>query len=211
MPADTDEALIKRFRQTKDTYVFKSLVKRYQNRIFNTCYRILGNVEEAEEVVQDTYIKIHEGIDQFKEKSSFASWVFRIAYNICMDSLRLKQRRARQGLQLLSFDPQSVSEETADRNLQPIAQAKDTSLSPEEKLDLSEQSEMVANSLSLLPELQRTAIILCDLEGFSYQEIADIVGASIGTVRSRIYYGRTRLKELLEPYFASSNTSPTTR
>lgn len=206
----SDEALIESFRKTKDSSHFRSLVRRYQNRIYSAAYRILGSGEEAEEVVQETYIKVHQNLEKFHRQSSFGAWIFRIAHNICVDSLRGKQRR--KGFQLVSFDPQSAGQEKfTDHSTHVVAQVADEGPLPEQNLDLIEQSAMIESSLQELPDAQRTVVILHDLEGFSYQEIAEIVGASIGTVRSRLHYGRLKLRQLLEPYFSSSTTSPLSR
>lgn len=205
----TDEALLERFRQTRDSQTFKSLVRRYQNRIYNAAYRILGSPEEAEDVVQDTCLKIHQGIDSFNRNASFGAWIFRIAHNSCLDTLRLRQRK--RNIQTVSFDPQSVQSDDADSGGGVVNQAADPCPTPEERLSLSEQEAVIAEKLSMLPEIQRTVLVLHDIEGFSYQEIADIVGTNIGTIRSRLHYGRIKLKELLEPYYASQVVSPAPR
>lgn len=205
----TDEALLERFRQTRDSQIFKSLVRRYQNRIYNAAYRILGSAEEAEDVVQDTCLKIHQGIDGFNRHASFGAWILRIAHNSCLDTLRLRQRK--RNIQTVSFDPQSVQADDVNSDSRVVNQAADPCPNPEERLSLSEQEAMIAEKLSLLPEIQRTVVVLHDIEGFSYQEIADIVGTNIGTIRSRLHYGRMKLKELLEPYYASQVVSPAPR
>lgn len=204
----TDEALVAKFRQTKDPSAFKSLVRRYENRIYNAAFRILGNAEEAQEVVQDTCIKLHQSLNSYKGNASFAAWIFRIAHNTCMDKLRTRQRR--NIFSFLSFDPQSTAEDSEEVD-NVVKQAADLNSDPAVKLDLSEQGEMVARSLKLLPENQRMVVVLHDMEGFSYAEIAQIVGASLGTVRSRLHYGRLKLRELLEPYFEKPNPAPASR
>ncbi len=205
----TDEALIANYRQTKDPACFKSLVRRYENRLFNVAIRIVGNAEEAEEVVQDTCIKLHQNIDKFKAQSSFAAWIFRIAHNTCLDKLRAKQRR--KGFNLFVFDPQSTHDSDGVDTAMVISQAADPTPNPAESLDMTERGEMITASLKKLPENQRTVVVLHDIEGFSYQEISDIVGANIGTVRSRLHYGRVKLRELLEPYFERTDMTPASR
>lgn len=204
----SDELLIQRFNQTKDSTFFKSLIRRYQNKIYNTAYRILGNADEAEEVVQDTLVKVHQSIDKFRQQASFNAWLFRIVHNICLDRLRYKQRR--KGFQVVCFDPQSSysEEESGDPNT--VSQVADANPGPDLLLSLGEQSQVIGESLKLLPDNQRAVVVLFDIEGFSYQEISEIVGASIGTVRSRLHYGRLKLRELLEPYF-QSKLSPSSR
>jgi RNA polymerase sigma-70 factor, ECF subfamily len=204
----TDEALVANFRQTKDPSAFKSLVRRYEHRLYNAAFRILGDAEEAQEVVQDTCIKLHQNLNTFKANCSFGAWIFRIAHNTCLDKLRARQRRRL--FNFFSFDPQSTIEEVGEI-ASVVSQAADPDSDPAKKLDRSEQGQVVARSLGQLPENQRTVVVLHDIEGFSYQEIAEIVGASLGTVRSRLHYGRLRLRELLEPYFEHRNPTPTSR
>ncbi len=127
--------------------------------------------------------------------------------------IRFEIRGENAGFSLLSFDPQSTQSEH-DESLESnpvILQLADPTPGPEQKFDMSEQEHVIASSLRLLPESQREVLVLHDMEGFSYQEISDIVGASIGTVRSRLHYGRLKLRELLEPYFSSRNMSPSPR
>lgn len=205
----SDEALLVQFQKSKDPSYFKALFRRYQNRVFNAAYRILGNQDEAEEVVQETYLKVHENLSKFRRESTFASWLFRIAHNSCLDILRAKQRK--KTLFVLSFDPRSTSDAEESESLNTVTQIADPALTPADSLVLSEQGELVANSLRQLPATQRTVVVLHDIEGFSYQEIAEIVGTNIGTVRSRLHYGRQKLRELLEPYFSSQNVSPAPR
>ncbi len=206
----SDEALIKKYRADGDMTVFTTLVKRYQNRVFVIAFRLLNNSEEAEEVVQDTFVKVHQNFDKFRTENIFASWIFRIAHNLCMDILR--QRLRKKSTVLVSFDPQStVAEEEGDRIInQPVSQLADEQPNPSQSLDMSEQTNMVERSLNKLPEAQKIVLILHDLQGFSYSEIAEIVGANIGTVRSRLHYGRIKLKELLAPYFSSEVNLPAT-
>lgn len=196
----TDEALIESFRKTKDSSYFKSLVRRYQNRIYNAAYRMLGNGQEAEEVVQETYIKVHNNLGKFRQQSTFEAWIFRISHNICVDLLRVRQRR--NSYQHLIFDPQAWLGETTFADKFVISQLADDTPCPAVQVDMLEQSEVIQNSLKELPDAQRAVIVLHDIEGFSYQEIAEIVDANLGTVRSRLYYGRMRLREILESYFS---------
>jgi len=198
-----DEALVDRYRQTGDASYFKSLVRRYQNRIYNSAYRMLGNREEAEEVVQDTFVKVNNGLSGFRRQASFAAWIFRISHNLCIDNLRSRKRQ--RGF-LLFF--QSPSDGDGDR---PAPELPDDGPDPQQIVDLSEQSSVVAGALAKLPESQRAVLVLHDMEGFSYQDIASIVGTSIGTVRSRLHYGRLKMRELLEPYFSPEGETARSR
>jgi len=206
----SDEALVENFKRTKDMTQFKSLVRRYQTRVYSAAVRILGNSDEAEEVVQDTFVKVHQNMDKFRHQASFAAWVFKIAHNQCVDLMRNKRRK--RGFHLLSFDPQaSASDQDDSLDANVVSQLADPTPGPEAQFDRDEQEHVIASSLQQLPETQREVLLLHDVEGFSYQEIADIVGASIGTVRSRLHYGRLKLRELLEPYFSTHNMSTAPR
>lgn len=207
----SDEALIDTFRKTKDASQFRALVGRYQNRIYSAAFRMLGTTEEAEEVVQETYIKVHQNIDRFRQQSSFGAWIFRIAHNISIDILRARKRR--KDFQALSFDPHSVMEhdEYSDGAGYVVSQLADDKPCPEAQLDMTEQMEMIEASLKELPDVQREVVVLHDIEGFQYGEIAEIIGANIGTVRSRLHYGRLKLRQLLEPYFSSLPIFPAAR
>ncbi|HEY9758582.1 MAG TPA: sigma-70 family RNA polymerase sigma factor [Oculatellaceae cyanobacterium] len=202
----TDGALIENFLKTKELIYFKTLIRRYQNRIYSASYRILGNAEEAEEIVQDTFVKVHQNLDKFKEHANFSSWLFRISHNLCMDMMRAKQRK--NIFHLISFDPQASEDENVSFR---VGDLPDETPNPAQQLDSEEQERMIAESITKLPDFQRTVLVLHDLEGFSYQEIAEITGASIGTVRSRLHYGRVKLRELLEPYFSVSTVSTASR
>lgn len=205
----SDEALIEKYRVDGDLTVFRVLVKRYQVRIFSQAYRTLGNPEEAEEVVQDTFVKVHQNLEKYRQQSNFSSWIFRITHNLCMDALRVRQRR--KDMSAVSFDPQSaLVDEEGDKSLN---QFPDLKPGPSQQLDQIEQYKVIEDSLLSLPETQKSVVVLHDIQGFSYQEIAEIVGTSIGTVRSRLHYGRLKLKEMLDPYFANDkkNTPATSR
>lgn len=201
----TDEELVEKFRVSADMGIFKTLVRRYQSRVFAIALRTLGNNEEAEEVVQETFVKVHQNLAKYRHNSLFSSWLFRIAHNQCMDTLRMKQRRF--DSQTVPFDPQSAGgsgdDISADGNRETVFQLADKTPDPAQSLDIREQFEIVERSLGQLPETQKTVLILHDMQGLSYIEIAEIVGTSIGTVRSRLHYGRLKLRELLLPYFST--------
>lgn len=209
MDLSNDESILDKFRETRDPALFKSLVRLYQNRIYNSALRILGNAEEAEEVVQETCIRLHQSIDKFNRTSSLASWVFRIAHNSCMDIVRNRSKRGMGLLDHVSHDAPAPQDDSGGDAVED--QIHDPSPGPAEKLDKHEQTEVVADMLKMLPESQRIVMVLHDVEGFSYQEVADIVGEKLGTVRSRIHYGRIKMRELLEPYYLSNTITQTSR
>lgn len=198
----TDEALVENYRQTKDFKYFGTLTRRYQNRLFNVAHRILGNAEEAEEVVQDTLLKAHSSLESFRKQSSFSSWIFRITNNVCVD--RLRARRRKNFFNILSFNAKSHYDAETENIVEGVGQIADDTPNPLEEMDIEEEGQMVLKALAKLPEVQRTVLVLHDIEGFIYQDIAEITGTSIGTVRSRLHYGRLKIRELLTPYFSAS-------
>lgn len=200
----TDEALLESFRKTGNSDSFTTLVRRYQDRLYNLAYRVLANQEEAEEVVQNTFLRIHEGAGNFRSKNVFAGWVFRIAHNACLDILRTRQRDVTN----LSFDQPVVQE--GDKH-PTVIQIADEKANPEEQLRHLEQTKLIEESLQQLPEDQRIVVVLRDIEGLSYDDIAQIVGASLGTVRSRIHYGRLKLRDLLRSYVLAPDSTPLSR
>lgn len=204
-----DESLLDKFRETRDPSVFKTLLRRYQDRIYNMAFRMLDNAEEAEEVVQETCIKVHQGIHKFNRNCSFAAWIFRIAHNGCLDVIRARERR--RAMRVVAVDANPIQEDESNFDTNVIADLPDSSPNPEESLVIREKDKFFAEKLLELPESQRMALVLHDIEGFSYLEIAEIVGEKMGTVRSRIHYGRQKLREILEPYYKSNTISQPTR
>jgi len=201
----TDEELVEKFRATADMGIFKILVRRYQSRIFAIALRTLGNNEEAEEAVQETFVKVHQNLPKYRKNALFSSWLYRIAYNQCMDTLRMKQRRLDH--QTIAFDPQAAAgEDSVSEGRDTVFQLAASTPDPAQTMDMREQFEIVQESLNQLPESQKMVLILHDMQDLSYQEISEIVGTSIGTVRSRLHYGRLKLKELLAPYFSDSGS-----
>ncbi len=203
----TDEALLESFRKTGDSDSFSTLVRRYQDRLYNLAYRVLANQEEAEEVVQDTFLRIHEGESNFRASNVFAGWLFRIAQNACLDILRVRQKEVAN----LSFDQTAIATGEEETRQAVVGQIADSKAGPEELLRQTEQARLIENSLNMLPEEQRIVVVLRDIEGFAYEDIAAIIGASSGTVRSRIHYGRLKLRELLRPYIVSPDSTPASR
>ena len=170
--------------QRGDISAFNGLVTAYQRQVYNLCLRMLGNPASAEDVTQEAFISAYRRIDTYRG-GNFKAWLLRIATNACYDALRRQGRRPASSLDSLYEDSDSP----------PIP---DTgTISPETSIEQRELRETVQAALALIPADQRAAIILCDLQGLAYEEIAVAVAVPIGTVRSRIHRGRKMLKELL--------------
>jgi RNA polymerase sigma-70 factor (ECF subfamily) len=165
-----------------DLDCFNQLVEKYQQQVYNLCLRMLGSTHDAEDVTQDAFISALRGIGRFRG-GNFRAWLFRIAANACRDQLRLLSRRPAS-----SLDDLPVDLELEDRH----------ALSPEQYAINQELGEQIARALASLPADQRLAVILRDIMGLNYDEIAQAVGSSLGTVKSRISRGRERLRQLLK-------------
>lgn len=168
-----------------DVKSFEELISNYQNRAFNIAYRMLGNLEDANDVTQEALIKIYRSINKFKGNSSFSTWLYSIVNNVCIDFIR-KHRKAK----ILYID-ENQKQEGYQREIP------DKMNTPECLFEKKEIKEMVHDAINQLNYEQKTIIILRDIQGFSYQEIAEILNISEGTVKSRISRGRNNLKLIL--------------
>ncbi|MBA7603169.1 ECF RNA polymerase sigma factor SigE [subsurface metagenome] len=173
-----EDELIKRAKEG-DLDCFNQLVERYQREVYNLSLRILGNASAAEDASQDTFLSAFRGIGKFRG-GSFRAWLYRIAANACRDQLRLLRRRPATSTDSLPLELESD---------QP---------SPEDFAMRRELGEEIKRALAALPPDQRLAVILRDIEGLDYGEIAQVTGRSLGTVKSRINRGRARLRHHLE-------------
>ena len=185
-PAVDDEAgLIERSRRG-DLDAFNQIVAAYQHRVYNLCLRMLGSPQAAEDATQDCFISAFRSISGLRGRS-FQSWLFRIASNGCIDEIRRRKRQPS-----LSLDAPTPGAEEG----RPL-DVPDAAAGPEELLLRGEAAALLQAELLRLPPDQRLAIVLCDIEGLDYQEIAASMGTSVGTVKSRISRGRARLREAL--------------
>jgi RNA polymerase sigma-70 factor (ECF subfamily) len=168
-----------------DTLAFGELIRRYQDRLFNLVYRLLGSVEDAQDVVQDTFLNAYKSLQTFKGDAEFFTWLYRIAWNTAV-SLKRKQRlamslhagRSGQG----GIDPLDVSEGNQ----------------PGHALERAEQDQRIQQALDRLSPEHRAVLVLKEMEGQKYETIADILQLPVGTIRSRLHRARIELREILE-------------
>lgn len=166
---------------------FNSLVERHQRAIFNLCYRLLGERQAAEDATQEAFLSAYRALASFAG-GNVRSWLLRIAANESKDELRRRKRK----------DAGSL-DQIFDRVGAPL-EAPDPSAGAETLYEQKELNEGLQAALLTLPMDQRQAIVLCDLQGYRYEEIAGMTGASIGTVKSRIHRGRERLRQALSEH-----------
>jgi len=177
-----DEVLITLF-QSGDEKVFRLLVERYEDRIRNLVYSIFRNDEYLDDIAQDIFIKAYEGLKKFRFNSSFYTWLYRIAVNTCRDELRKRKTR-----RFLSFE--SLSE-----SMQQYVHAKNSVLPQDGEL-----KDILAEYLGKLPDKYRLPIVLKDIQGLSYEEIASVLECEMGTVKSRLSRARSMMRDYLRPY-----------
>ena len=177
------------------TDAFGELVVRYQDRLFNSVVRILDNPVDAADAVQDAFINAYVSLGSFKGDAEFFTWLYRIAFNTAVS---LKRRRK----QLVSLESGRDGESSID----PADTSEETR--PGLALQRSEDESLLQAGLNRLSADHRAVLVLKDIDGLKYEEIAEIVGVPIGTVRSRIHRARLELKEFLEPDFGNQFPPP---
>ena len=176
-----DEAALVAAAQQGDTQAFNRLVLQYQDPIYNLCLRMMGSREPAEDAAQDAFISAHRNMGKLRG-ANFKSWLFRIASNACLDQLRLRKRR-----QTLPLDPLEFGEPAA---VEPVDPGPD----PETAILSAAMAATLRDAINELPPDHRLALVLCDIQGLSYQEIAEVTRANLGTVKSRINRARSGLR-----------------
>ncbi len=171
-----------------DTEAFQSLIAKHQKKVFNIAYRMMGNEEDAKDMAQEALIKAYKNLENFRMDSSFSTWLYRIATNTCLDELRKKKRKG---------DEISLSVDKSEDNDMPVKELAVDRKGPETEYLKRERKRVLGEAIRALSEDYKRVIILRDINGFSYEEIADICEMNIGTVKSRINRGRGMLKEKL--------------
>ena len=169
---------------------FEKLVGRTQRQAYNMAYRMTGNRDDAEDLTQEAYLRAYRSFSTYNRQLPFESWFFRILSNLFIDLIRRRPK-----VKSISLD-QPLSDEGGDEHK--LLQLADEQANPERSLLNQVMDERLQKALAALPEPFRVAVLLCDVEGKSYQEIGEVMHSSVGTVRSRIHRGRTMLrKEML--------------
>lgn len=174
-----------------DLAAFNWLVLRYQTRVYNLCYRMLSDPDSAADATQEAFISAWRAMPRFKGEQ-FRTWLLRIATNACLDMLRSRKRRPSQSID--NWGPNDSSDEASEPL--PIADL-DPSIDPEGQTLRAETVAVIQLGLDQLPEDQRTALVLVDVQGLSYEEAAAVTGANLGTVKSRINRARSRMRDFL--------------
>jgi RNA polymerase sigma factor (sigma-70 family) len=184
--ADEERRLVE-VAQRGDVASFNELVRLFEGRVYNLCYRMLGDPDSSADAAQDAFLAAFRNLRSFRG-GSFRSWMLRIATNTCYDMLRVRKRRPSVSLDI------DAEDESASSPLQ-IA---DSAESPDDFALRRELAAAIQDGLAALPDEQRIVLILSDIQGLAYEEIAQITNSNLGTVKSRLSRGRARLREVLK-------------
>jgi len=180
----TDEELIVKFQQTNNERAFEVLVKRFKNPLVNFVYRFLGDYDSCVDVVQDTFVKVYRYKDRYTNVAKFSTWIYTIAINLAKTEYKRRKR-----VKLFSISGGGEEDSSVE--------IKDNNFRPEKNLDNQFKEEQIQKALLKVKVVYREPVILRDIQGLSYEEIAEILNIEVGTVKSRINRGRKRLQKLL--------------
>lgn len=184
-----DAELVK-LAQAGDTRGFDELVRRYQDKVYRLCFKILRQEDDAAEALQDAFLSAFRGLKNFKAESTFSTWLYRIATNASL----MKYRKRRDGH--ISLEQSQSSNENSE-----TMQIPDWSQQPPKDLLDSETREMMAEGIQRLPEELRTVFVLRDVQDMSNAEVAEVLGLSVAAVKSRLHRARRSLRDWLDRYF----------
>jgi RNA polymerase sigma-70 factor (ECF subfamily) len=188
-----DEVLVQNWRQG-DMKALERLIGKYQARIYNVILKISSNPDDAAELLQDTFVKVIENINEFQGRSAFYTWAFRIAVNL---TLNFRKRKSVAGW--TSLDTLSIGQDEHNISLSKVLfDVKQPE--PGEIAENRELCDLVTRAINRLDDEQRTVIVLRDIEGMDYAQIADVLGVELGTVKSRISRARAALRQILEAF-----------
>jgi RNA polymerase sigma-70 factor, ECF subfamily len=188
--ADPDAALMLRVKQG-DAAAFEELVEKYKQPVMNLVYRTLPDATEAEDLAQHVFLQVFKSAHRYEATAKFSTWLFTIARNLCLNEIRRRTRHP----------ADSLDETYADNDEQPIRQPEDPKVFAASEAALHGELEAkIEEALADLPEKQRTAILMCRGDEFSYEDIAKVLECSVSATKSLIHRGRETLKEKLKPY-----------
>jgi RNA polymerase sigma-70 factor (ECF subfamily) len=184
-----DSLELVRALQAEKQAAFDTLVLRYKDRIFNLCYRLLGDYHEADDTAQDVFIKVYRHIKGFRFESAFSTWLYQVAINTCKNKLTSSEFQNREKMVRLHNPSQGDDDfkDIEDKNISPLA-----------VLEKRERTLLIHKAIQALPNEQKEVIVLRDIQGLSYEEIALATGQKSGTVKSRIARARLALRQQLK-------------
>jgi len=170
-----------------DIEAFEQLIEAYEKKVFNIALRMIGNYDDANDIAQEVFIRVYKSLGGFKEQSAFSTWIYRITTNVCLDELRKRKNK-----KVVYIDEDLKGDDGEIKR-----QFEATEPTPEMVAEKNYVKQVVNDAIQKLSEEHRTVIILRDINGFSYEEIAKITKCPEGTVKSRINRARQALKDIL--------------
>lgn len=184
---ECDEATLIAKSQQGDVEAFGELVSIYEKQVYTVAYRFMGNPEDASDLTQEAFVRAFRAISRFRGEASFKTWIYHIVANVCRDELRKRKKQA-----VVSLDAPIVTDDGYIAREQ-----EDWSLAPERVYDSIELQETIQQLLNQLIPEYRQVLVLREIQGFTYEEIANILECSLGTVKSRINRARKALRDLI--------------
>jgi RNA polymerase sigma-70 factor (ECF subfamily) len=185
------EATLIERAQAQDEAAFDQIVRLYADRIYNYVRRMVGNPQDAEDITQEVFIRAYQGLSQFDGRASFSTWLFRIATNLCIDHKRRQSRR----VQTVPYHHDESDEEEGDWEFPDTNQP-----SALDHLLNQELQAVVEGAIERLNPKLKTVLLLYDVEGLSYEQIAETLGIPMGTVKSRLFAAREQIRKQVEVY-----------
>lgn len=185
--AEVESVLIRKAKNG-DVHAFENLIEIHRKRVYNIALKMLHNQEDAYDITQEVFIRVFKSMKEFREEASFSTWIYRITKNACLDELRKRKNKA-----TVSMDEDLETEDGTIKR-----QVEDCSPGPDALYESMELRDIVRTAIELLSDEHKFVIILRDLQGFSYEEIAKVLECPEGTVKSRINRARKALKEILQ-------------
>lgn len=195
-----DEAALIEQARAGDMSALSRLVSRYQDRIVNTCWRLCGNLDDAQELAQEAFLQATRHIGKFQQRSGFYTWLFRIAVNLSISHRRRQSRSPR--LSLYRADGEDMA--LAAQDGWPTRRS-EQELDPAARLSAREVQDRVLAELERLDDDHRSVLVLRDIEGLDYQQIAEVLEVAVGTVKSRIHRARMEMRSRLKEVVGSES------
>ncbi len=194
--ATDDLTLVQRVR-TGDQRAFKLLVERYQRKVYGVAVGMLKDREEARDVAQEAFVKVYRYLDHFKGDASFYTWLYRITVNICIDVIRKKGGVSGGAREAVEFDD-SMRHDVAEANIGALGSRLGTN--PQKSALRAELAQRITEAINQIPEAHRQILLLREVEGMSYEELARTLKIPKGTVMSRLFHARLKMQKILNEY-----------
>ena len=191
---DNDDIKLVERAQAGDREAFRELVERYQRKVYGICYGMLKDQEASLDVSQEVFLKVYRYLEKFNRESSFYTWIYRITVNMCIDHIR-KNRK----VQRVEYDDHLSHESAESEGLEHI-QPSQLGIHPDKVYGRKELRQKMLEALSTLNEKHRTILIMREVDGLSYEEMAEILDISKGTVMSRLFHARRYFQDALKDY-----------